>query len=104
MPPAMNQEDLFSCAGELDGTPCTASKLAGADFVREGVAFAAEAAADIGRDHPNMRLRDIEHFAQLAVNVMGRLRGRPEGQFAANAPLRSPRVEQSAQYPAVACS
>ena len=84
MSPSVDQENLLAGAGDLDRSPGAARQLGGADLVREWVGLAAEAAADRRRDHANARGWQSQHFADLAVDIMRRLRRSPQGHFAAN--------------------
>jgi hypothetical protein len=84
MATAMVEKNLLAGTGYFDRSTSAAREFAGTKLVAKGVAFAAKAATDVGRDNPHMRARQIEHFADFAVDIMGRLRRSPEGQFAAD--------------------
>ena len=52
------------------------------DLVTERIALAAEAAAVRGGDDPDVGGRHLQHLGQGPMDVVGRLRARPEGQLA----------------------
>ena len=58
------------------------------DLQRNHFALAAEAAADQRLDHPDLRHRQIEHDAQLVLQVVGHLRRRPHDKTAGISRLR----------------
>src|ERR1700693_4191126 len=84
MASAVIQKDFFARAGNLDRSTGAARQFAGADFVREWVALPAKAAADMGGDDANMRARQGQYLAHLAMDIVWGLRRGPEGEFAAH--------------------
>src|ERR1700680_1686926 len=50
----------------------------------ERVAFSAKATADMRRDYAHMGLRQTQHLAYLAMDIMRSLRRGPEREFAAD--------------------
>ncbi len=58
----VQQKYFFACAGDLDGSTCTPRQFAGTDLVGKRIRLAAKTPTDIGRDHPDMRLRQLQHL------------------------------------------
>ena len=77
---------------DLDGPPRHHRELGDDDLVVEGVALAAEAAA-VGRgDDADVRGRQLQGFGERAVDVVRRLRGRPERELVVRVEVREGRV------------
>ena len=88
MPAAVDVEHLLAREGDLDGTARELRELARGDLVREGIELAAEASAHRGRDHADVRGRDVEDLREEPMDVMRRLRRRPQRQLAVRRPVR----------------
>src|SRR5258706_5037615 len=84
MASSMDQKHFLASTGDFYWPAGATSEFGGTDFMREWVALPTKSAANIGCNHRNMRLWHSQHFAQLAVHIMRRLRRRPQGQLAAN--------------------
>src|SRR6266404_5163437 len=79
---AVTVENLFASKTNLHGTIKKKRGLRHHDFVMEGIALAAEAAAVGSRDDTNVRGRHLQDFGERAVQVMRSLRASPNGEFA----------------------
>src|SRR6202022_3555198 len=71
-------------AGYLDRPTGAARQFTCTNFVRERVALPTKAAADMGGDDANMRARQGQHLAHLAMDIVRCLCRGPEGEFASN--------------------
>ena len=84
--PLIVGDETFAACADPFYWPTQAPRRPGDDgFFRIMLTLVAEAAADIGRDQPNIGLRQIELFAHRAPDVMWHLRGAIERQLAAGA-------------------
>src|SRR5579885_229293 len=82
MASAMTVADLFATERIFDGPPMTPREEAGYKVMRERLALAAEAATNRRHDDAQPAQRKLQDLANLAVNVVWRLRGGPERHFA----------------------
>ncbi len=80
MPPAVRVEHLLARQRDLHRPAGHQGRLGRHDLVVEGIALAAEAAAVGRRDHPDAVRRQVERARHLPVQVVRRLRGRPQRQ------------------------
>ena len=78
MAAAMAVEDLFATESELDGAAVAQGEERGGEVVGERLALAAEAAANGRDDHAQAAARNLQHFGDLAVDVVRGLGGGPE--------------------------
>src|SRR5207244_1618872 len=76
--PAMAVEDLLPRQRDLHGPPGQERELGDHDLVVEGVALPAEPPAVGARDDAHARRREPEHLARRTVEVVRRLRARPD--------------------------
>ena len=90
--PAVHVEHFLAGESDLHGPARELGELARRDLVGERVELAAESAAHRRRHHPDMRLRHVEDLAEEAMDVVRRLRGRPQGELAVGSPVRHRRV------------
>ena len=82
MATAMAVEHLFAREADLHGTVEQPRRLCDHNLVVEGIALAAEAAAVGSRDDSDMRGRHVERLRERPVDVVRRLRARPEHELA----------------------
>src|SRR5260370_32959561 len=82
MAAAMTVEDFCARETDLDGTVEQERGFRDDDFVIEGIAFAAEAAAVRRGDNPNVRWRHLQDFGESAMEIVGSLRAGPDSEFA----------------------
>jgi len=67
--------------GVLDRLPEAPGQQEGDELLRGGLELAAEAAADVGGDHPDLGLRDAGHRGQQELQDVRDLGGRPHGDL-----------------------
>src|SRR5690349_3919754 len=82
MTPTMGQKDLFTGTGDFDWPASSTRQFSSAHFMRKGVAFATETAANMWSYYPYMRLWQTHHLAQFSMHIVGSLRRGPEREFA----------------------
>ncbi len=82
MAAAVTVEDLFARQADFYGTVEQERGFRDDDFVIEGIAFAAEAAAVRRGDNPNVRGRHLQDFGESAMEIVGSLRAGPDSEFA----------------------
>ena len=82
MAPAVTVENFFARQADLDRPVEEQRGFRHDNFVIERIALAAKPAAIWRGDHANVCRRHLEHFSQGAMEIMRRLRTRPDGQLA----------------------
>ena len=96
MASAMAVEHLLAGEADLHRAIEHQRRLGDRDLVIEGIALAAEAAAVRRRDHADVRGRHRERFGERAMDVVRRLRARPQHELAVRiASRRPPRAARS---------
>src|ERR1700674_1836484 len=75
-------ENFFARKADFHGAVKKERGFGDYDFVIEGIAFAAEAAAVGCGDNANVRGWDLQNFGESAVEIVGSLRAGPDSQFA----------------------
>jgi hypothetical protein len=88
MPAAVAIEDFLARQADLDGSAGDARKMSDDDLVIEGVGLAAEAASVRRGDDADPRRRHLKDLRERAVDVVRRLRRRPEGELSVGAEVR----------------
>ena len=81
VPAAVRVEDLLARVEDLDGTPGLLGELRDAELEVERLGLAAERAADGGLDDADAGHVEVEDAGELAMEVVGHLRGGPDGQL-----------------------
>jgi hypothetical protein len=92
MTTAVAVEDLFAIQRGLDRAAGEHGELGRGRLVLEQLELAAEAASNRRSDHPHLVFAQSKRFGQLLVDVMGRLRARPQREFSGRIPLRHTRM------------
>src|SRR5258707_15748169 len=82
MAAAMAVENFFACEADFYGAVQKERGSCYHDLVIEGIGLAAEAAAVGSGDDADVRGRHLQDFGERAVDVVGRLRAGPNGEFA----------------------
>src|SRR6266478_3823796 len=82
MSAAMAVENFFTRETDFYGTVEKEGGFGDHDFMIEGIALAAEAAAVGSGDDANVRGRHLQDFGERAVDIVGSLRAGPNGEFA----------------------
>src|SRR5580704_10199068 len=78
---AVTIKNFFACETDFDGAIQQERGFCNYDFMVEGIALAAEAAAVRGGAYTNMRRWHVENFCESAMEIVRRLRAGPDGQF-----------------------
>src|SRR5260370_39572977 len=74
-------ENFLACKADLDRPIEDECGLGDNNFVIEGIAFAAKAAAVGSGDHANVGGRHLQHFGERAMEIMRGLRAGPNRQL-----------------------
>ena len=88
VPAPVGVEDLLAGVEDLHRPPGRPGQPGGAELQVEGLGLAAEGPAQSGLDDPNLRLGQLQHVGQGAVQVVRHLGGAPQGELAVCGPAR----------------